>query len=167
MKTTLPTYLFNILFPIKKEAIMPWEDTQGNPLDYNQKQCIKSPQTRQINSSTSPFRFHVDPGLHLLHTRISHALPPGSEEIFQVVFGKRTACLHEKTSLFNLFCISFKTYLKFDRILIYNALLLLPVSVSAMLPLFFKQEYLALSSKKDESRNSFSPYSRSLQGTFA
>ena len=26
---------------------MPWEDTQGNPLDYNQKQCIKSPQTRQ------------------------------------------------------------------------------------------------------------------------
>ena len=42
-----------------------------------------------------------------------------------------------------------------------------PVSVSAMLPLFFKQEYLALSSKKDESRNSFSPYSRSLQGTFA
>lgn len=41
------------------------------------------------------------------------------------------------------------------------------VSVSAMLPLFFKQEYLALSSKKDESRNSFSPYSRSLQGTFA
>ena len=24
MKTTLPTYLFNILFPIKKEAIMPW-----------------------------------------------------------------------------------------------------------------------------------------------
>ncbi len=57
---------------------MPWEDTQGNPLDYNQKQCIKSPQTRQINSSTSPFRFHEDPGLHLLHTRISHALPPGS-----------------------------------------------------------------------------------------
>ena len=41
------------------------------------------------------------------------------------------------------------------------------VSVSAMLPLLFKQEYLALSSKKDESRNSFSPYSRSLQGTFA
>ena len=41
------------------------------------------------------------------------------------------------------------------------------VSVSAMLPLFFKQEYLALSSKKDESSNSFSPYSRSLQGTFA
>ena len=41
------------------------------------------------------------------------------------------------------------------------------VSVSAMLPLFFKQEYLALSSKKDESRNSFPPYSRSLQGTFA
>ena len=32
------------------------------------------------------------------------------------------------------------------------------VSVSAMLPLFFKQEYLALSSKKDESRNSFPPY---------
>ena len=31
------------------------------------------------------------------------------------------------------------------------------VSVSAMLPLLFKQEYLALSSKKDESRNSFSP----------
>ena len=27
-----------------------------------------------------------------------------------------------------------------------------------MLPLLFKQEYLALSSKKDESRNSFSPY---------
>ena len=129
MKTTLPTYLFNILFPIKKEAIMPWEDTQGNPLDYNQKQCIKSPQTRQINSSTSPFRFHVDPGLHLLHTRISHTLPPGSEETFQVVFGKKVACLHEKTSLFNLFCISFRTYLKFDGILIYNALLLLPMMV--------------------------------------
>ena len=69
MKTTLPTYLFNILFPIKKEAIMPWEDTQGNPLDYNQKQCIKSPQTRQINSSTSstpgsPMPFH--PGLKKL-----------------------------------------------------------------------------------------------------
>ena len=115
MKTTLPTYLFNILFPIKKEAIMPWEDTQGNPLDYNQKQCIKSPQTRQINSSTSPFRFHADPGLHLLHTRISHALPPGSEETFQVVFHQKVACLHEKTSLFNLFCISFRIYLKFDR----------------------------------------------------
>jgi len=96
---------------------------------FNQKQCIKSPQTRQINSSTSPPRFHEDPGLHLFHTRISHALPPGSEETFQVVFGKRTACLHEKTSLFNLFCISFKTYLKFDRILIYNALLLLPMMV--------------------------------------
>ena len=129
MKTTLPTYLFNILFPIKKEAIMPWEDTQGNPLDYNQKQCIKSPQTRQINSSTSPSRFHEDPGLHLLHTRISHALPPGSEETFQVVFGKRTACLHEKTSLFNLFCISFRRYLEFDRRLTYNTLLFLTMMV--------------------------------------
>ena len=129
MKTTLPTYLFNILFPIKKEAIMPWEDTQGNPLDYNQKQCIKSPQTRQINSSTSPFRFHEDPGLHLFHTWISHALPPGSEETFQVVFGKRTACLHEKTSLFNLFCISFRRYLEFDRRLTYNTLLFLTMMV--------------------------------------
>ena len=129
MKTTLPTYLFNILFPIKKEAIMPWEDTQGNPLDYNQKQCIKSPQTRQINSSTSPFRFHEDPGLHLFHTRISHTLPPGSEETFQVVFGKRTACFHEKTSLFNLFCISFRRYLEFDRRLTYNALLFLTMMV--------------------------------------
>ena len=129
MKTTLPTYLFNILFPIKKEAIMPWEDTQGNPLDYNQKQCIKSPQTRQINSSTSPSRFHEDPGLHLFHTRISHALPPGSKETFQVVFGKRTACLHEKTSLFNLFCISFRRYLEFDRRLTYNALLFLTMMV--------------------------------------
>ena len=129
MKTTLPTYLFNILFPIKKEAIMPWEDTQGNPLDYNQKQCIKSPQTRQINSSTSPFRFHEDPGLHLLHTRISHALPPGSEETFQVVFTKKVACLHEKTSLFNLFCISFRTHLTFDKILIYKALSLSPMMV--------------------------------------
>ena len=129
MKTTLPTYLFNILFPIKKEAIMPWEDTQGNPLDYNQKQCIKSPQTRQINSSTSPSRFHEDPGLHLFHTRISHALPPGSEETFQVIFGKRTACLHEKTSLFNLFCISFRRYLEFDRRLTYNALLFLTMMV--------------------------------------
>ena len=129
MKTTLPTYLFNILFPIKKEAIMPWEDTQGNPLDYNQKQCIKSPQTRQINSSTSPSRFHEDPGLHLFHTRISHTLPPGSEETFQVVFGKRTACLHEKTSLFNLFCISFRRYLEFDRRLTYNALLFLTMMV--------------------------------------
>ena len=63
----------------------------------------------------------------------------------------------KKTSLFNLFCISFRIYLKFDRILIYNDLLFYPVSVSAMLPLFFKQEYLALSSKKDESSNSFSP----------
>ena len=129
MKTTLPTYLFNILFPIKKEAIMPWEDTQGNPLDYNQKQCIKSPQTRQINSSTSPSRFHADPGLHLFHTRISHALPPGSEETFQVVFGKRTAFLHEKTSLFNLFCISFRRYLEFDRRLTYNTLLFLTMMV--------------------------------------
>ena len=124
MKTTLPTYLFNILFPIKKEAIMPWEDTQGNPLDYNQKQCIKSPQTRQINSSTSPSRFHEDPGLHLFHTRISHALPPGSEETFQVVFGKKVACLHEKTSLFYLLCISFWTYLLFYKSLVYNTLLL-------------------------------------------
>ena len=124
MKTTLPTYLFNILFPIKKEAIMPWEDTQGNPLDYNQKQCIKSPQTRQINSSTSPFRFHEDPGLHLLHTRISHTLPPGSEETFQVVFTKKVACLHEKTSLFYLLCISFWTYLLFYKSLVYNTLLL-------------------------------------------
>ena len=99
------------------------------PLDYNQKQCIKSPQTRQINSSTSPFRFHVDPGLHLLHTRISHALPPGSEETFQVVFTKKVACLHEKTSLFNLFCISFRTHLTFDKILIYNILSLLPMIV--------------------------------------
>ena len=105
---------------IKKSAI---------PLDYNQKQCIKSPQTRQINSSTSPFRFHEDPGLHLLHTRISHALPPGSEETFQVVFTKKVACLHEKTSLFNLFCISFRTHLTFDKILIYNTLSLLPMIV--------------------------------------
>ena len=119
-------------------------------LDYNQKQCIKSPQTRQINSSTSPFRFHADPGLHLLHTRISHVLPPGSEETFQVVFGKKVACLHEKTSLFNLLCISFQTYLLFYKSLVYNTLLLFDhdgyVSVSAMLPLLFKQEYLALSS---------------------
>ena len=129
MKTTLPTYLFNILFPIKKEAIMPWEDTQGNPLDYNQKQCIKSPQTRQINSSTSPFRFHVDPGLHLLHTRISHVLPPGSEETFQVVFTKKVACLHEKTSLFMLFCVNFGTHHEFDRRLIYNNLLFFPMMV--------------------------------------
>ena len=105
---------------IKKSAI---------PLDYNQKQCIKSPQTRQINSSTSPSRFHEDPGLHLLHTRISHALPPGSEEAFQVVFTKKVACLHEKTSLFNLFCISFRTHLTFDKILIYNTLSLLPMIV--------------------------------------
>jgi len=94
----------------------------GIPLDYNQKQCIKSPQTRQINSSTSP-------GLHLLHTRISHALPPGSEETFQVVFGKKVACFHEKTSLFNLFCIGFRIYLKFDKMLIYNDLLFLPMIV--------------------------------------
>ena len=52
----------------------------------------------------------------------------------------------------------FKDFFAIDELL---------VSVSAMLPLFFKQEYLALSSKKDESSNSFSPYSRSLQGTFA
>ena len=94
------------------------------PLDYNQKQCIKSPQIRQINSSTSPFRFHEDPGLHLFHTRISHALPPGSEETFQVVFTKKVACLHEKTSLFMLFCISFWTYLLFYKSLVYNTLLL-------------------------------------------
>ena len=99
------------------------------PSSFFEKQCIKSPQTRQINSSTSPFRFHEDPGLHLFHTRISHALPPGSEETFQVVFGKRTACLHEKTSLFNLFCISFRRYLEFDRRLTYNALLFLTMMV--------------------------------------
>ncbi|WP_368338750.1 hypothetical protein, partial [Parabacteroides merdae] len=58
-----------------------------------------------------------------------HALPPGSEETFQVVFGKRTACLHEKTSLFNLFCISFRRYLEFDRRLTYNALLFLTMMV--------------------------------------
>ena len=91
---------------------------------FNQKQSMKSPQTRQINSSTSPSRFHEDPGLHLLHTRISHALPPGSEETFQVVFGKKAACLHEKTSLFYLLCISFRTYLGFDKSLVYNTLLL-------------------------------------------
>ena len=99
------------------------------PLDYNQKQCIKSPQTRQINSSTSPFRFHVDPGLHLLHTRISHTLPPGSEETFQVVFTKKVACLHEKTSLFMLFCVNFGTHHEFDRRLIYNNLLFFPMMV--------------------------------------
>ena len=99
------------------------------PSSFFEKQCIKSPQTRQINSSTSPFRFHADPGLHLFHTRISHALPPGSEETFQVVFGNRTACLHEKTSLFNLFCISFRRYLEFDRRLTYNALLFLTMMV--------------------------------------
>lgn len=99
------------------------------PSSFFEKQCIKSPQTRQINSSTSPSRFHEDPGLHLFHTRISHALPPGSEETFQVVFGKRTACLHEKTSLFNLFCISFRRYLEFDRRLTYNALLFLTMMV--------------------------------------
>jgi hypothetical protein len=103
----------------------PWSKKVGIPLDYNQKQCIKSPQTRLINSSTSPFRFHEGPGLHIFHIRISHALPPGAGETFQVVFGKRVACLHEKTSLFNLFCISFRTHLKFDRRLVYNALLLL------------------------------------------
>ena len=32
----------------------------------------------------------------------------------------------KKTSLFNLFCIGFRIYLKFDRILIYNDLLFLP-----------------------------------------
>ena len=42
-----------------------------------------------------------------------------------IVFLKRTACLHEKTSLFNLFCISFRRYLEFDRRLTYNALLFL------------------------------------------
>ena len=99
------------------------------PSSFFEKQCIKSPQTRQINSSTSPSRFHEDPGLHLFHTRISHTLPPGSEETFQVVFGKRTACLHEKTSLFNLFCISFRRYLEFDRRLTYNALLFLTMMV--------------------------------------
>ena len=96
---------------------------------FNQKQCIKSPQTRQINSSTSPFRFHVDPGLHLLHTRISHTLPPGSEETFQVVFTKKVACLHEKTSLFMLFCVNFGTHHEFDRRLIYNNLLFFPMMV--------------------------------------
>ena len=35
----------------------------------------------------------------------------------------------EKTSLFNLFCISFRIYLKFDRMLIYNDLLFLPMIV--------------------------------------
>ena len=105
---------------IKKSAI---------PLDYNQKQSIKSPQTRQINSSTSPSRFHEDPGLHLLHTRISHTLPPGSEETFQVVFTKKVACLHEKTSLFMLFCVNFGTHHEFDRRLIYNNLLFFPMMV--------------------------------------
>ena len=34
-----------------------------------------------------------------------------------------------KTSLFNLFCISFRTHLTFDKILIYNTLSLLPMIV--------------------------------------
>jgi len=64
-----------------------------------------------------------------LHIPVPDALPPGSEETFQVVFDKKVACLHEKTSLFNLFCISFRIYLKFDRMLIYNDLLFLPMIV--------------------------------------
>ena len=67
---------------------MPWEDTQGNPLDYNQKQCIKSPQTRQINSSTSPFRFHEDPGLHLLHTGSPMPFHPGLKKLFKLFLPK-------------------------------------------------------------------------------
>ena len=55
---------------------------------------------------------------------IRDSLPPGSEETFQVVFGKKVACLHEKTSLFNLLCISFRTYLLFYKSLVYNTLLL-------------------------------------------
>ena len=39
---------------------------------------MKSPQTRQINSSTSPSRFHADPGLHLFQIRVSTSSTPGS-----------------------------------------------------------------------------------------
>jgi len=48
-------------------------------------------------------------------TDLTKTEPPGSEETFQVVFGKKVACLHEKTSLFYLLCISFRTYLGFDK----------------------------------------------------
>ena len=89
------------LFSVKKAGIPP---------DYNRKQCIKPPRTRQINSPTSLFRFHQDPGLHIFHTRISRILPPGSEETFQVAFGKRVACIHEKMSLF-IYFISTSEYI--------------------------------------------------------
>ena len=59
-----------------------------------------------------------------------------------------------------LFCVNFGTHHEFDRRLIYNNLLFFPVSVSAMLPLFFKQECLALSSKKMKAETRFPPYSR-------
>lgn len=79
---------------VKKAGILP---------NYNRKQCIKPPRTRQINSSTSLFRFHQDPDLHIFHTRISRVPLPGPEETFQIVFCKRVACIHEKTSLFIYF----------------------------------------------------------------
>ncbi|MBS6225313.1 hypothetical protein, partial [Parabacteroides johnsonii] len=60
----------------------------GIPPDYNRKQCIKPPRTRQINSSTSLFQFHQDPGPHIFHTRISRVPLPGPEETFQVVLQK-------------------------------------------------------------------------------
>ncbi|MBS6223821.1 hypothetical protein, partial [Parabacteroides johnsonii] len=78
----------------------------GIPPDYNRKQCIKPPRTRQINSSTSLFRLHQDPGLRIFHTQISRVPLPGPEETFQVVFGKRVACIHEKTNLFIYFVLA-------------------------------------------------------------
>ena len=51
--------------------------------------------------SGSPHLPH--PGLHIFHTRISRVPLPGPEETFQIVFCKRVACIHEKTSLFIYF----------------------------------------------------------------
>ena len=58
------------------------------PPDQKLKQGINVFQTRLINSSTSPFRFHGDPDLHILHTRVSHILTPGSKKVFQAVSEK-------------------------------------------------------------------------------
>jgi len=64
-----------------------------------------------------------------LYIPVPVSLPPGSEETFQVVFTKKVACLHEKTSLFMLFCVNFGTHHEFDRWLIYNNLLFFPMMV--------------------------------------
>ncbi|WP_462362098.1 hypothetical protein, partial [Parabacteroides johnsonii] len=72
----------------------------GCGFEEKQKQGIKSYRTKQINSSTSPFRFRKDPDIHISHTRVSHLPTPESKEVFQVAFRKKVAYLGIKDGQF-------------------------------------------------------------------